>query len=456
MKNALYALLLIWAVPAVFTSCSDDNEIVLYSDCYIGDFTLGTVKRLLHTTSSKGEDSTYVTTFAGSYYRMHIDQLEQTIHNSDSLPYESLTGAIRATVSGSGNVFYRKASEAEENWTLYSSSDSIDFREKLIFMVISSDGTARKEYAVQVNVHKQDGDEFVWNKLGEVGAFAGLDEARLVQVDNRMLLLGRSGNDVRMAVTETNNGKDWVQVQPVGCGDADVRTLQVFRDEMYLSTPEGSLLRSADGTEWETLSTAGQLVASDKDALYVLRDGGLYRSADGLTWEVETLDDTADKLPARNISSLYYTQPNGDGRLMMVGNRTPEDFPADTAAVVWGKTFVNGQSAVTPWVYYIVAPENKRTCPQLEHLNLMRFGEALVVAGGASVDGERHRGLDALYFSNDNGITWFTNTDFTTPPPLRGTKDYVAAAVDSDSFIWIVCGTQVWKGRYVYMGFEQQ
>lgn len=456
MKNALYALLLLLVLPMAFTSCSDDNEVVLYNDCYIDEFKLGTVRRLLHTTSSKGEDSTYVTTFAGEYYRMHIDQLDRTIVNTDSLPFESLTGAVLATISSSGNVFYRKTTESEENWTLYSSADSIDFREELVFMVISSDGTARKEYKVKVNVHKQNGNEFVWKKAGEVNEFADFEEARMVQMGNKMLLFGRVGEDVRLAQTEVGNGADWIQSMPAGCAGAEVRTLQLFRDELYMTTREGALLRSADGSEWETLGTAGRLIAAAEDALYVLRDGSIYRSADGLNWEAETLDESADNLPVQDIASVYYTHRNGDSRLMMVGNRDIESFPADTAAVVWGKGLISGSTDVTPWVYYVVAPDNRFTCPQLKHLNLIRFGEALVALGGASIDGKRHRALDALYFSNDNGITWHTGDDFTTPPALRGTDGYVAATVDSDNFIWLAGGRQVWKGRYVYMGFDQQ
>ena len=56
-------------------SCSDEIDYTLSNDCIITGFTLGQVKRTMHTTDADGNDSTYTINYSGGYYPMTIDQI---------------------------------------------------------------------------------------------------------------------------------------------------------------------------------------------------------------------------------------------------------------------------------------------------------------------------------------------------------------------------------------------
>ena len=74
---------------ATLTSCLKDDEVDYsgYTDVAITQFTLGTLNRYVHTTSSKtGNDTTVVNTVTGSNYKMTIDHLNQRIYNVTPLP----------------------------------------------------------------------------------------------------------------------------------------------------------------------------------------------------------------------------------------------------------------------------------------------------------------------------------------------------------------------------------
>ena len=63
----------------LLASCmkSKDNNVTLASDTAITSFSLGTMKRIVHTTSSTGADSTYKVSVTGSDYKFSIDQVNQ-------------------------------------------------------------------------------------------------------------------------------------------------------------------------------------------------------------------------------------------------------------------------------------------------------------------------------------------------------------------------------------------
>ena len=144
MRKIFFPIIALLA--CMFTSCSEDIDYTLDNDCIITSFSLGQVKRTMHTLDEDGNDSTYIINYAGTICPMTIDQINNKINNKDSLPYGSDPSSILATISSVGSVAYCKAGEPIPEWKIYSSSDSIDFSQPLTFRVMSSDGKAYREY----------------------------------------------------------------------------------------------------------------------------------------------------------------------------------------------------------------------------------------------------------------------------------------------------------------------
>ena len=61
----------------------------------------------------------------------------------------------------------------------------------------------------------------------------------------------------------------------------------------------------------------------------------------------------------------------------------------------------------------------------------------------------------AFYVSNDKGITWKKDDSMKLPSTFDSDKTQFAMTVDSQNFIWIVCGGsgKVWKGRHAGKGW---
>lgn len=449
MKKNILALSFILLAAFAFCSCGDDDEVVLSSDCYISNFSLGAVNRLVHTTSSTGEDSVYTVAYSAAGYYMSINQLDGTIRNEKPLPVNSQTGAILATIETSGTVIYRQASDASENWVAYSSTDSINFTNPLVFRVISADGASWRDYTVTVNVSLVDGEEFVWNKLAEPGLWTNANQLKTLVWGEKAWVFAQENSVVSVYSADADAGTQWEKQEVAGCEQADVRTLTAFDGRLYMSCTDGCLIASDDAINWNPVTTGQNglhILTSDDTYLYAISGASLWRSADGMQWTEEELDEVADSLPAQDFASVAYVQTDGLRRVLLIGNRSMADYPNDTHAVVWGRGS-RTETSDAGWMYYNWTTDNPYACPRLSPLVLLHYGDVLMACGGASIGGTSHEPLDNFYVSEDNGLTWKTSTVFVLPEDVRNSQGAFSATADAQNYLWLVAGGQVWRGR---------
>lgn len=461
MKKNLSILFYTLTILLAFSSCSEDDETILSNDCYINSFTLGNVKRLIHTTTSSGKDSTYYVTFDASGYAMHINQLTGKITNTDSLPVGSRTQAILANVSCSGSLVYRYADDVSENWLSYSSSDSIDFSHTLIFRVTSADGFSQREYEVKLNVHQQNGDQFSWNKIASNSIWNNATSMKSI-IWNEKIWLYTTNNDqtITLYTSQTNDGKSWQNETVSGCHNALIRSITVFNDRLLMSCTDGSIIESTDGKNWNTVQTTNNqslyLLTANQTAIYAIGDNQrILRSEDAINWSEETLDEAPEYLPTQDITALAYTQDNGNGRLIMAGNRSATAYPDDKAAMIWSKVISPYLPESNRWTYFVASPDNPYVCPALKSLTILPYNDLLLALGGSSEHGTQ-KALEKFYVSQDNGITWKNDTIYTLPQNVANTSAAFTASTDADNHIWLIVGEEVWKGRLNKLSFSQQ
>ena len=149
-------------IMASCISSNSNSETTLYDDAAITAFTLGTLNRYLHTTSSTGGDSIYKTTLTGSNYKFSIDQMSRTIYNADSLPVGTDVEHIICTLTTKNNGVAVIKDTDSDTLRYYSSTDSIDFTQPRQFLVYSSDGTGYNSYTIKINVHQEEAETFKW------------------------------------------------------------------------------------------------------------------------------------------------------------------------------------------------------------------------------------------------------------------------------------------------------
>ena len=461
MKKYIFPLLAILTLPLTMTSCFDDEEEVVYSeDCYIAAFSLGSMKRSLYTKGSDGLDSSYTTTFTGTYFPMTIDQRRLTIENLDSLPVRTRLAAVLTSCSFQGILVWRKANlteEADTSWHTYSSSDSLDLRDSLHLRVVSESGLSGRTYTLKVNVHQQNGDSTIWNNLGEAEALKGLGERKALVWNGQVTVLGRQADGTMVIVQHPcATSGEWNSRTTTGAEQAVPASAQQLGEALYMTTADGQLITTTDGATWTPAAApalAGlTLVAASDDYLYAMADGKLYRGK-GDSWEEDPLDDGGENLPTNHLNSAFYTMRDGTKRIVLLGGREGDE----KKAVVWAKAWQTGKEADETWIYYTPNGADKYRCPLLENLCVVPYDGGMQALGGRSYDGA-NEALDSILHSYDHGITWktYTDNDMEPDPDMQQAArqaQYITATVDEDSFLWVFTDERVWRGRINRLGF---
>ena len=443
----------------VLASCikSDDMTITLYNDTAITSFTLGTLNRYLHTTSSKVEDSIYKATITGSSYKFSIDQATHRIFNTDSLPVGTDVEHVLCTITtlNNGLVLVRKLDtdniEVEgDTLSYYNSTDSLDFSVPRTLYVYAIDGSGREEYTVQLNVHQEEAEQFVWKSHTASDDIAALEAAKAVMLNGELLVYGvKAGNTVGY---KTSDGESWTALADIDDEKA-YRNMVVSAGALY-TIVNGSLQYSTDGDTWTVVKSdveVSQLVAANSEELYGLTDEGkiLFTEDGGETWQEDILDEDATWLPQEEIAyTCIPAKMTYNAEQIILAGISPA---IPSIASVWRKISEHdAQSQQDKWVYMERSDNNQFALPQLDNLVLVPYDDGILAWG--VVDGE----FSPVYQSRDNGLIWKTNTRYQLPEDFNGSTDAFAATTDGKE-IGLVSGEsgEVWQGHLNKIAWEK-
>ena len=358
---------MIWGLLAtlfLLPSCLSSNDsAITYDDVALTAFTLGTLNRICHTMSSAGEDSAYITTFAGGNYVMSIDQVNGQIYNRDSLPYGTDVAHVVCTLTTTNQAVSYFVSLAKDSLRYYSSTDSIDFRSPRQVRVFSNDGLYFRDYTVTLNVKQNQKTGLAW---------------------------------MRTTQEEYQNHQ---QVQ-----------------ESY------------------DLKQNGVVLPPTRSGLYALQpaEGILWSTDGGHTWQSEPLDADASLLPKERVAMISCAYPQaGDAEYILLVGANDGD---DDGLVAWRKIarYVDGQYSGL-WVYMPADIRNAFRLPRSISVSLVSVDDGVLAFGS---DGK-------VYLSNDLGLTWKTNDQYTMPLGINGE---VEVSIDDDGIFWLRHNEEFWKG----------
>ena len=126
----VFTLCLMWVTALTLTSClggNDSSDGVTYDDVAITAFSINSVNRTFHKTSSTGEDSTYVTAVSSNLPVFSIDHYQQKIYNTTPLPSECDLTRVLVTIAAKNNGGIVLKRLISDSLFYYNSTDSIDF-----------------------------------------------------------------------------------------------------------------------------------------------------------------------------------------------------------------------------------------------------------------------------------------------------------------------------------------
>ena len=373
--------------PVLLSSClkdDGDSSLALYPDMAITSFTLGTLNRYLHQTSTKsGNDTIVKLTYTGSLYPMTIDHVECRIYNEKPLPVGTDVAHVICTVGTKNNgVVYIKQT-TNDSLFYHTSTDSVDLSQPRIFRVFAIDGSGSRDYTVTLDVSKAATNSVGWVRRTDIDSIPDMASKQLVAWGDSILLTDRN---------------------------------QVVSDGKSYGPFEGVQLIGSSTHEFYALNSDGKLVCSTDS---------------GQTWQQEQADEQAELLPRENMAivSWPYASEDNTDYVLMVGN----DPTNDNAVTVWRKIAPHGGQA--QWVFMPQDDTNYNRLPRRDLLSMVRYSNTVLAMGKDMV----------IYQSRDQGITWFRQTAYALPATVQGAAALLA--VGGDGALWVVTDSgQVWHG----------
>ena len=299
MKRIVKPFVILISAIVLMSSCLGDddgyNDFILYSDTAITSFSLGTLNRTMWTTSSTGEDSSYVDEIGCSSYKFYIDQLKREIYNPDSLPVHTDVAHTLCEIESKNSgivILVHKDIEGKDSLVYFNSSDSIDFTEPREFRVYSLDGVAYRSYKVSVNVHKENPDSMNWHRFAAQDAFTSMDYMKAVALGGNLLVFGEQDGATSVYSGTDAAGMVWTKLDTGMALDAAACRNVIVKDGTIYSISGGNIIRSADGKSWTVVAPAGvsRLLGTGRGKFYAMdANGGIVSSADGASWTADAV-----------------------------------------------------------------------------------------------------------------------------------------------------------------------
>ena len=457
--RVLNILVSLFVTTCVITSCLDTDmvEYEYSSNASITSFSIADqIVTYYPGVTSDGIDTTLSVSVSGSDYPFVIDQSTGRIYNQDSLPLGTDVSKVVVSITADTYGIYIVA----ETDSLWEETDSLDFSNPIQFKVISETGVFGRTYKAEINVHKQDPDSLVWNKVS-VGLDTRIQAQKAVYANNNIYVFTEQENQVAMTMTNVSDGKTWTALEEIDIPvKADYTSVVVWNNLLYILA-ENELYTSENGLNWTKANTQqrfSHLLATSKKMIGIDVDNHYISSQDGTEWNQNDL--MPSEFPASQFSSVSYPLSTNSNinRILLIGKDGTENA-SDTTTIVWAQLDTENE-----WTA-LTFEDNDYTCPKLENANLIHYNDKLYTFGG----GKKYLGLNLVnpfqYFfeSSDNGITWNTVTQKVTFPEefqelYQEAKGNYSCVVDENQFIWIMWSQtgEVWRGRINKFGFKKQ
>lgn len=467
MNRKFFAFILLVTASLSLSSCLDNTDdsanIEYYHDTAITAFSLGSMDKFGKSKDGL-RDSLLRGNVAGADYKFTIDQKEREIYNVDSLPVNTRTAAVLATISAKNSnyiqLIYKKQvvdADTKETDSLvwYNSTDSLNIdilNKDQAIKVYSQDALAYATYKLKVNVHTQRPDTFIWQSLAAQKAdLAALtDTVKMLALNDKVVLFGKSKAEAgKVNVYESADGKSWSSVEPnVSLGTDAVENVVALDGTLYM-LHAGNVLKSTDAKTWTTVSANAslkQLIGASSKNLYAYTATGISVSEDkGANWKAEKLDTDKAYLPKQNISMNVagVLSAKDVENVMLLGTR--DKALKDTVATTWLRTVDYDANEDGQWNYLEIENNKSGKMPWLDQVITCAADTGFVALGSNG----------KWYKSQDAGLTWKQDAMVVLPAKFA-TEGRFAFCRDNKHYYWIIRNGYVWRGRFNIDGWSKE
>lgn len=361
-----------------------------------------------------------------------IDLANARIFNADSLPVgtrvDALVPVIRVVENVSAaTLTVKRDNDADTTFDYLSNpDDSIDFTHPVTLSLTSPSGAAKRDYTVQVNVHKMTSDSLEWarsDRRNLPSAFNVPTRQHTARTADAYYCLTQAGSSWSMASAEHPEA-DWTVAAPALPAGADINSFCATRNALYILA-DGILHTSPDGIAWTSTGL-------ERHSLY----GGY---GDILVGNVKT--------PTGFETALYPgdTRIANPSKLPITGTSMPVNVRFDIASeelmLVTGGIVADGARSADTWGFdgrswmkistkplpaalSGIAMVPFTTFRIIDVINVLRYSSMLAIGGtdGSTVS-------RTVYVSNDYGMAWAEGGSLIQLP------DYMPAVHGAQAFV---------------------
>lgn len=450
MKNIFLPIFTALMAVLCLTACvqDDEQETLVYQDTALLNFVIRAGKVAKTTKNAAGQDSSYTVMADLSHYRFHIDQLTNTIYNTQKLPFgTNITKLVGTMVTKNGGVVFVKYGTLAQH-VLFRATDSIDYSAPVDVRVYDVKGEQYRSYTLTVNVEKQAENAFSWNdKLATVNELKSLQNIKLLQLGSKMLAFGIDGATTKVFETALNDGKNWVLVSGDMVLGADVcENVASIGNKLFVLVNH-SFYESEDAKSWTIVSenTIARLLGANGTSLYALKgDGGLVVSTDnGKNWKEEALDSDKKYLPQ---SKVFVTTQAGS--VMFLGLDKAIITNDIKPIHIWRELpLMNNGTTKSIWTYYGRDAVKGLPANAYQTWDVIEYANSLMTVV-KNTDAKTMKAQPFVYYvSKDGGLNWAKSNSLYLPKTLNSEATNVAQVIDTDGNVWLVAEKtgEVWK-----------
>lgn len=324
----------------------------------------------------------------GSNVEFIVNDTEAKIYNYDSLTHGTRVDSLYPNIySYSDNKNAIQYSYDGINYIDFRNTVAMDFTKPVKLISTNTDNNSKKEYTLEVRVHKYDVDAFQWTNAGVV---SGLEETILSQKSimyNDLMWQFYQTSSACKVVT-SKDGVQWQSRTVEAPETLELSTLCNIDDSLFVQGKSGAIyaanFTALQFNKFEAI-TSGQLLYSLNKQIWML-DGREIKSY-SKNGEAKISQPVHDEFAVDTVRP--FTAPSGNTILGYLYAKKGEK------AEIWGADRYGNMECLT---------STSAGLPYMDKaITFALSNSTLGILGGISADGKYSA---TCYTSNNSGLTW--------------------------------------------------
>lgn len=346
-----------------------------------------------------------------------IDLDHRVIYNADSLPKNTDITKLVPTITFSSTVneatLIMKGGTVKEGESNYKRNpdESIDFSGTVDLRVMAQDGLTVQTFRIKVNVHQEESDTLLWDKLGSASLPSRLENPRqqksVLFSDKITTLLEESDGSYTIATNPSPAVEKWTKSAVAFGFTPDVRSLSATTQALYILDTAGNMYSSTDGAAWTSTSQKWNVILG----AYAGRIIGL-SSASGAMKHVEyparagfVSEEIEEGFPVKGFSQLVSmtTRWVDNPISFIVGGITAAGEHTGATWAYDGAEWSQISERRVPAMEGAAVSSYRMERQSVANSNNKTEFDIWILIGGKLADGTLN---PDIYITYDNGINW--------------------------------------------------